>query len=134
MKKVLFPLFAVILLTVSSCTVEIPPVLTAIVVDSITVDAVYCRIAVTEGSVDDCGFYYGTSKNSVSNNKSEKVAAIHSASEISGVITGLTPNTTYYIKGYAMNEKGKANTEMIAVKTLTRSPEVGDNLHPGITE
>ena len=60
--------------------------------------------------------------------------AIHSASEISGVITGLTPNTTYYIKGYAMNEKGKANTEMIAVKTLTRSPEVGDNLHPGITE
>ncbi len=134
MKKVLFPLFAVILLTVSSCTIEVPPVLTAIVVDSITVDAVYCRIAVTEGSVDDCGFYYGTSKNSVSTNKSEKVQAIHSASEISGVITGLTPNTTYYIKGYAMNEKGKANTEMIAVKTLTRSPEVGDNLHPGITE
>lgn len=134
MKKILFPLIAVILLTVGSCTTEVAPVLTATFVDSVAVDAVYCHTTVTEGSVDDCGFYYGTSKNSVSNNKSEKVAATHSASVISGVITGLTPNTTYYVKGYAMNERGKTSTEMISVKTLTRSPGAGDNLHPGITE
>lgn len=134
MKKILFPLISVILLTMSSCSTEVPPVLTATIADSITVDAVYCHTTVTEGSVEDCGFYYGTSKSSVNNGKSEKVQATHSASVISGVITGLKPNTTYYIKGYAMNEKGQGSTEMITVKTLTRSPEAGDNLHPGITE
>ena len=54
MKKILFPLFAIILLTVTSCDKEVPPVLTATIADSVTVDAIYCHTTVVEGSVEDC--------------------------------------------------------------------------------
>ncbi len=134
MKKILFPILTTILLTITSCDTEVPPVLTATIADSVNVDAIYCHTTVIEGSVEDCGFYYGTSKNSVTNGKGEKVQATHSASVINGVITGLKPNTTYYIKGYAMNEKGQGDTEVVMVKTLERSPEADDNGYPGITQ
>lgn len=134
MKKILFPLFAIMLLTVTSCDTEVPPVLTATIADSVTVDAIYCHTTVIEGGVEDCGFYYGTSKSSVSNSKAEKVQATHSANVINGVITGLKPNTTYYIMGYAMNEKGQGSTEIVTVKTLDGSPEADDNGYPGITK
>lgn len=132
MKKLLFPLLASILLTVTSCDTEVAPVLTATIADSIAANTIYCHTTVLEGSVEDCGFYYGTSKSSVTGGKAEKVQAIHSASVINGVITGLKPNTTYYIMGYAMNEKGQAATEVISVKTLERTPEADDNGYPGI--
>ena len=118
----------------TSCDKEVPPVLTATIADSITVDAIYCHTTVIEGGVEDCGFYYGTSKNNVNTGKSEKVQAVHSASVVSGTITGLKPNTTYYVRGYAMNEKGQAFTDLISVKTLEQSPDAGDNPPPGINK
>lgn len=134
MKKILFPLFTILLMFATSCDKEVPPVLTATIADSITVDAIYCHTTVIEGGVEDCGFYYGTSKNNVNTGKSEKVQAVHSASVVSGTITGLKPNTTYYVRGYAMNEKGQAFTDIISVKTLEQSPDAGDNLPPGINK
>ena len=72
MKKILFPILTTILLTITSCDTEVPPVLTATIADSVTVDAIYCHTTVIEGSVEDCGFYYGTSKNSVTNGKAHR--------------------------------------------------------------
>lgn len=134
MKKILIPLIAIIFISVTSCEKEVPPILTATIADSVTVDAVYCHTTVLEGGIEYCCFYYGTSKSSVTNSKSEKVQAVHVASIINGVITGLTPNTTYYIKGYAMNEKGLAETEVISVKTLARMPGADDNTYPDIAQ
>ena len=43
MKKILFPILTTILLTITSCDTEVPPVLTATIADSVTVDAIYCH-------------------------------------------------------------------------------------------
>ena len=51
MKKILFPILTTILLTITSCDTEVPPVLTATIADSVTVDAIYCHTTVIEGSV-----------------------------------------------------------------------------------
>lgn len=132
MKKILFSLFAVCLLT--ACETEVMPSLGAIsiAIDENNPEVITCSVEVTEGSVADGGFYYGTNKNSVSNGKATKFAGTYTGTAIQGEIKGLIPNTTYYIKAYAINEKGIANTEVVQVKTAARIPGAGDNPYPGI--
>lgn len=132
MKKWLYLL--VIGLVMAACEQEFPPVLDSVKVDEVKSNGVICHADVASGQVVDCGFYYGTSKNSVANAKSTKVAGVLSSSVIQGTITGLKPNTTYYIMGFAMNEKGQGTTEVLQVKTAALVPGSGDNLYPGTTE
>lgn len=126
--------FLIIGLAMASCVEEFPPVLTDVTIDEVKSDAIVCSAGVESGMVADCGFYYGTSKSSVTNAKSSKVEGVLAGSSIQGTITGLKPNTTYYIMGYAMNEKGQGKTEVVSVKTSSLLPGADDNLPPGTTE
>ena len=57
---------------------------------------------------------------------------MYGVEEFSGIIEDLRPNTTYYIRAYAMNFSGRTYSEIVAVKTLTRTPESNDNVYPDI--
>lgn len=134
MKKFLFSLFVAVLLV--ACDKEVVPVLGAVsvTIDEATPEVIQCSVDVMEGTIADCGFYYDTKKNSVSNGKSKKVVGVCDGSVIRGQITGLAPNTTYYIMAYGMNEKGIANSELLQVKTAARIPTADDNKYPGTSE
>lgn len=132
MKKFLYSLFVASLLV--ACESDVVPVLgtLSVVVDENNPEVVACSVEVIEGSVADCGFYYGTSKNSVSTGKATKAVGAYDGSAVHGELEGLAPNTTYYIKAYAINEKGVANSEMVQVKTAVYTPGEGDNEYPNV--
>lgn len=132
MKKFLFSLFVASLFV--ACESDVAPVLgtLSVVIDENTPDIIACSVEVVEGSVADCGFYYGTSKNSVSTGKATKAVGTYDGSAVRGELEGLTPNTTYYIKAYAINEKGMANSEIVQVKTAADVPGAGDNQYPNV--
>lgn len=134
MKKISYLLSICLMACMAACEKELPPSLSNIVVDTVTESTITCHYDVTEGAIVETAFFYGTSKNSVQNMKGDKVQGISSGTTIQGEIAGLKANTNYYIIGYAMNEKGRATTEVISVKTLSRTPQAEDNLHPGTTE
>ena len=134
MKKMIYPLFAVLLMCMASCEKVLPPSLKMLTVDDVTESTIVCSCELAEGSVEDAAFYYGTSKNSVANMKSGKVPATVDGMVIRGEVTGLKPNTTYYIMGYGMNEKGQSTTAVETVKTASRTPQPNDNLYPEPTE
>ena len=134
MKKILYPLFAALLMCMASCEKEVVPVLIDMAFDEVTESTVNCQCTVQEGGVEACGFYYGTSKSSVANRKSSKVVGTFEGTVVSAEIAGLDPNTTYYIMGYAMNEKGEGVTGVVSVKTASRTPQPDDNLYPGTTD
>ena len=117
MKKFLFSLFVAVLLV--ACDKEVVPVLGAVsaTIDEATPEVIQCSVDVMEGTIADCGFYYDTKKNSVSNGKSKKVVGVCDGSVIRGQITGLAPNTTYYIRAYATNEQGTSYSEVFTFKT-----------------
>lgn len=134
MKKILIPIFSAMLLCFTSCDKESLPLLTEVAISDITANSVNCFVVVSMGNVDDCGFYYGTSKLSVTNNKGTRVQTTCDSQSFGTVIAGLTPNTTYYIKGYAMNEKGEATTGVVEVKTLVNLPGASDNQYPEVSK
>ena len=134
MKKMIYIFAIASLFCLASCEKEVVPVLQPIVVEEVTADAVACSCEVMEGSIEQCGFYYATSKNNVTNKKGKKADATFSGSTISGKIVDLEPNTTYYIMGYGMNEKGEGVTEVVQVKTTSLVPDIDDNQYPGKTE
>lgn len=103
-------------------------------IGTIASDGIKCSAIADGDEIVECGFYYGTSKLSVTNDKSSKVQATQSEGTISAAITGLTPNTTYYIKGFAMNAAGRAITAVVEVKTLANVPEAGDNQYPEVSK
>ena len=134
MKKILIPIFSAMLLCFTSCDKEIAPVVNEITVADITANSVNCTVSVAEGNVEDCGFYYSTSKLNVTNNKGTRVQAAYTSPTFSTVITGLTPNTTYYIKGYAMNGAGETATAIVEIKTLVNIPNADDNKYPEVSK
>lgn len=134
MKKILFPIWSALLLCVTSCEMIEVPTLDEIVIDEVTSNSISCSAAIDNSDISDYGFYYGTSKLNVTNNKGTKVQATLSEGAIRAVITGLTPNTTYYIKGYAMNQAGAAATTVVEVKTPANVPTVDDNKYPEVSE
>ena len=134
MKKILFPIWSALLLCVTSCVQLEPPTIGAITIDKVTSDGITCSVTVEGDEIADCGFYYGTSKLNVTNNKGSKVQSTLSAGSFSAVITDLKPNTTYYIKGYAMNEAGEATTAIVDVKTSANVPEADDNKYPEVSK
>ena len=103
-----------------------------LVVDNITSDAIHCSVEVTGGIPIDYGFYYATSKAEAEKITAKKVKGIYDFIQFNASLEGLESNTTYYIRAYAMNMRGRVYTETIEVKTLTRMPEANDNQYPDI--
>lgn len=134
MKKILFPIWSALLLCLASCDKLEAPTVGDLTVSDVASNGVRCSVIVNGDEVTECGFYYGTSKVSVNNDKGSKVQATQSEGSFSTVITGLAPNTTYYIKGYAMNSAGRATTALVEVKTLANVPEAGDNQYPEVSK
>lgn len=132
MKKIVYSLFACLLFCFASCETGVPPILGTIVVDEITAETITCHVEVTVGEIVDCGFYYGTSKSSVTNGRSDMVVGTCDMSMMQGEIVGLTPNKEYYIKAYGVNDLGKAETEVVKVKTLSLTPGLDDNKYPNL--
>lgn len=116
----------------SACSLEESLTLGALVISEVTDNAVHCSVAVDGAIPIDCGFYYATSKEEVQKNSAKRVRGTCILSEINGTIEGLSPNTTYHIRAYAMNIRGKVYTETVEVKTSTRLPDSSDNEYPGI--
>ena len=115
-----------------ACNTEEPLMLSTPIVSKTTDNTIHCSVRVDGAIPIDCGFYYATSKEEAEKISANKVRGTYLLNEISGVIEGLSPNTTYYIRGYAMNVRGKTYSETIEIKTYTRTPDANDNEYPSI--
>lgn len=125
--------FTLVAILLCSCEVDESLTLEALVIDNVTANTIDCSVTISGTSIPiDCGFYYGTSKNDVEKWGAEKAKGLFLIDRFSGTIENLNPNTTYYIRAYAMNIRGREHTETLEVKTLTRAPEYNDNNYPGI--
>ena len=116
----------------SACDVEEAVTLGALHVDEVTSDAIHCRVEVSGEMPFDCGFCYATTKIGAESSTASRVKATYRLHDICGAIEGLTPNTTYFVRGYAMTMRGKIYTETLSVKTAPRAPQTGDNMYPDI--
>lgn len=67
------------------------------------------------GTVSDCGFCYSTSSNPTT--ADAKVSYGRATGEFGKTVTGLTENTEYHVRAYAVNELGTAYSEDVAFKT-----------------
>ncbi len=77
------------------------------------------------------GVCYSTKENPTV--EDTKVASGAGVGEFSCNLTGLTFNTTYYVRAYATNSKGTAYGNQITFKTLTTTPTVVTNAASNIT-
>lgn len=103
-----------------------------IVVDSVNTNSIYCHIDMFTSERIDASFFYGTSKSSVVNNKSERVQGEKGEDVYYSQISGLTPNTTYYLKAIVSCNIGSSATEVVEVTTDSRKPGADDNWFPGV--
>ncbi len=120
-------------MTLFSCEIEEQPlILGPLVVEGTTSDAIHCSVEVIGGIPIDYGFYYATSTDKVEKLTANKIKGTYDFTNINGNFEGLKANTTYYIRAYAMNMRGRIYTETIEAKTLPRMPEANDNQYPDI--
>ena len=127
---------ATLALLLTACNKGERPVLGDLVIDSVTCDAIHCHAEVIDHIPDYCAFCYGTTQSEAEkkHSKNNQVTGTCSATLIKGTVDKLKPNTTYYIRAYAMNSNGRTYTETIATTTLPSVPAMDDNLFPGTTE
>lgn len=79
------------------------------------------------GVISERGFYIGTTTNPETNISNKRVATLGQATTMALAIINLTPNTLYYIKGYATTQNGTFfSTEFTA--TTSRSSLVMDEV------
>lgn len=125
--------FMFLALSLFACDIEEPLALGTLTVTDVTASSIHCSVSINNQMPSVCGFYYSTSKSDVEKKIADSINGImYGVEEFSGIIEGLKPNTTYYIRAHAMNFSGKTYTEVVAVKTLTRTPESDDNIYPDI--
>jgi len=95
------------------------PVITTNAITGITFEsAVLGGNVISDGNatVTERGIVYGTSQNPTTSNS--KVIIGSGIGIFSGKITGLSQNTTYYAKAYAINSQGTAYGTQLTFKTL----------------
>ena len=125
--------FIFMALSFYACDVEEPLTLGTLTITDVTASSIHCSVSISNQMPSVCGFYFSTSKSDVEKKIADNINGImYGVEEFSGIIEGLQPNTTYYIRAHAMNFSGRAYTEVVAVKTLTRTPESNDNIYPDI--
>ena len=67
------------------------------------------------GNVTDCGFCYSTSANPTTSDASTSYGKV--TGEFGKTVTGLSENTEYHVRAYAINEMGTAYGEDVTFKT-----------------
>lgn len=120
-----------------------PPTVTTTDVHSIGYDAAAVDAAVTSDNglpVTEYGVVYATSPNPTLNNASKYNATLSGAT-YQAQLSGLIPNTTYYVRAYATNGGGTGYGEEISFATLNPVPTdltlshntIAENLPAGTT-
>ncbi|MCK4344759.1 MAG: hypothetical protein KAX05_05675 [Bacteroidales bacterium] len=66
-------------------------------------------------TVTERGVYWGTSQNPESTGAKRQIGS--GTGSFSTTLSGLNPNTTYYVKAYAINSQGKAYATQVSFKT-----------------
>lgn len=96
---------------------EMLPTVIADSVGEVTTSAVsfFCKITNKGGTITDRGIYWGKEANPTGNRISS--TTYRSGGEFQVSIKDLTPNTTYYLRGYATNSKGTAYTSDVQFTT-----------------
>jgi len=103
---------------ISFTTLANLPTLTATVVSIFTASSAVCGGEVTNdggAQVSERGVCYSTSQNPTTTNN--KTAIGNGTGVFSTMITGLTANTTYYVRAYAINKQGTAYGSQESFKT-----------------
>lgn len=119
-------------LLLGACDAEEFVTLGTLEVRAVTDNAIHCSIEVEGEMPVDCGFCYATTKIGAESWTASKVKGSCEQYTISGVIEGLAPLTTYFVRGYAMTVRGRVYTPTISVRTTFRTPQADDNEHPDI--
>ena len=108
--------------TFKTLTPIVPPTITTSAVTQITETTAVAGGNVTAdggASVTERGVVYGTSENPTVGNS--KVVGGSGTGAFTCNLTGLQASTTYYVRAYAINEKGTAYGEQVSFTTLTPS-------------
>jgi uncharacterized protein (TIGR03790 family) len=99
----------------------VPPTLTtsdATLVSSSTL-TLNANISTTGGvSITDSGFAYGTTNDLSTGAATTSLGAQGGTGNFSGGITGLSPNTLYYFRAYAVNSVGTSTGAILSTTTL----------------
>ncbi len=86
---------------------------------NITSNSASVSVQITSTGTSDvinCGFIYSSSNKNSTINDASKVEA--TPSSFQGVISNLSPNTTYYVRAYALNNSGIAYSTTTTFKTV----------------
>lgn len=105
--------------------------------NSATVGGEVITDIITQGQIIERGIYWGTVQNPVTNGTKLKVA--NGSTSFSTPLSGLTPNTTYYVVAYATNALGTSYGKQVSFTTnsgtqvnsfTTESYDLNNNLVP----
>lgn len=127
-------LVGTVLLMLMSCEPQTRPEMGTIQISEETETSISCTCPLPSKKLQDYGFYYGKSVSDVTNDRSEKVAGIKDGDSFTAEITGLTHNTIYYIKAYAVNKKGIGYSEIVRAKTKSYVPGQDDIQYPEVMD
>lgn len=124
-------------ITVTTVEVAIPTV-TNLQVIGIGKNSINLEMTITSNgnnSIQEAGFCYTTAPNILptrENNEGYTYSNPGENTHVERSLNDLTPNTTYYIRGYAYNGYETGYSEVIAVTTMSNIPDIDDNPSPGI--
>lgn len=113
------------MLTVKATGIDFPTIITSTVTNFTTTSAT-CGGNVTDNGgsfVSERGVCWATNHGPNIEN-SDKMIMGNGNGSFSGVISGLTLNTTYYVRAYAINNKGTAYGDEISFTTADGTPSV----------
>jgi uncharacterized protein (TIGR02145 family) len=107
------------IISFSECKKEVPPTVPFLNIKLVTAGGMICYGTISNdggASIIERGFKWKTEKENDYQN-SKKVLD-NGTNSFETVITGLSPNTTYYVKAYAANIEGKGYSEEKVITTL----------------
>lgn len=99
------------------------PVLSDVTVSSIRSKVASLAATVTDagnGTLAEAGFYYSTSASPTTDGT--KVSC-GTSTAVSGHLSSLTPETTYYVAAYATNERGTAYSTVASFRTISEAED-----------
>lgn len=120
-------LIILLIVTFSECKKEGPPTVPFLNIKFVTAGGMICYGAISNdggSSIIERGFKWKTEQEA--NYQNNKVAFDNGTNSFETRITGLSPNTTYYVKAYATNTEGTGFSEEKVI-TTSRNGTFTDN-------